>query len=482
MVLLQYNGLIMKIQLPKTLLDLIKKFEESNFEIYIVGGAVRDIIMGKDIYDWDLTTNATPEDMLKIFKNAYYSNEFGMVGIPNEIEGERPYEITTFRTEQGYSDSRRPDKVEWGKSLEEDLERRDFTINAMALQLTSVNDTKTKSKETEAYVECDMRLIDVHSGQKDLESKLIRTVGDANERFAEDSLRMMRAVRIASEIGFTIESKTFEAIKSNAPRIHKISHERVRDELLKILASGHPYEGIMLFRSTGLMQEILPEMEKTFGVEQKSPGRHHIYDVGTHSLFSLKFVAEKTKDPIVRFATLIHDIGKPQTYKKLDTGTITFYNHELVSARIAKRIAERLRFSNKEKDKLWTLVRYHQFTVDERQTDSAIRRFIRKVGLEYIEDMLSLRTGDRLGGGAQETSWRLEEFKKRLIEVQKQPFSVRDLKIKGDEIMEFFGMDPGPKIGEILNKLFKDVVDAKIENKREDLLAELTKIKSEEKK
>jgi tRNA nucleotidyltransferase/poly(A) polymerase len=255
--------------------------------------------------------------------------------------------------------------------------------------------------------------------------------------------------------------------------IHKIAKERVRDEFLKILASPHPYEGLLLFRESGLMQEILPEMEKTFGIEQKSPGRHHIYDVGTHSLMSLKHVAERNADPIVRLATLIHDIGKPQTYKKLDSGTITFYNHELISGRIAKNIADRLRFSNKDKDKLFRLVRYHQFTVDEHQTYSALRRFIRKVGLEDVPDMLDLRIGDRLGGGAAETSWRLEEYKKRLVEVQKQPFTVKDLKIDGNDVMKVLGIKPGPKVGQVLDKLFEDVVEKKIENERETLLQRL---------
>jgi putative nucleotidyltransferase with HDIG domain len=218
------------------------------------------------------------------------------------------------------------------------------------------------------------------------------------------------------------------------------------------------------------MEQILPEMEKTFGVEQKSPGRHHIHDVGTHSMLSLKYVSQKNKDPLVRLATMIHDIGKPQTFKILPNGVITFYNHEVVSTKMASSIADRLRFSNKEKQKLLTLVRWHQFSVDERQTDSAIRRFIRKVGKENIADMLDLRVGDRLGGGARETSWRLEEFKKRLIEVQKQPFSLKDLKISGNDVMEILKLKPGPKVGEVLNKTFEMVENKELENKKPQLI------------
>jgi len=449
----------MKVQVPEDVSKILKKVSDKGHEIYIVGGAVRDVLMGKSVYDWDFTTSATPEEIQETFPDSFYDNKYGTVGIPNEVENERPYEITTFRTEHGYSDSRRPDKVKWGKTIFDDLKRRDFTINAMALTFK------------------DFEIIDPYDGQEDIKKKLIRAVGNPNDRFSEDALRMMRAVRIAAELGFTIEDDTFEAIKSNATLINKIAQERVKDELFKILASPHPYEGILIFKNAGLMMEILPEMEKTFGVEQKSPGRHHIYDVGTHSLYSLKHVAERNPSPLVRLATLIHDIGKPQTFQKLDSGTITFYNHELLSAQIAKRIADRLRFANSEKEKFWKLVRYHQFSVDERQTDSALRRFIKKVGLDNISDMLDLRVGDRLGGGARETSWRLEEFKKRIIEVQKEPFSVKDLKVDGNDLMKVLNLTPGPKVGEILQKLFEEVVEKKIDNNKDTLLQRLKEFK-----
>ncbi len=453
----------MKVTLPKKVKQIIDIFEKNDLEIYVVGGAVRDFLLGKIIYDWDLTTNAPPEKQLELLGkfDAYYTNKFGTVGVP--VVNERPIEITTFRTEHGYKDSRRPEKVSWGKSLDEDLQRRDFTINSMAMKINTAT--------------CEVRIIDPYKGEKDLEKKTIRAVGDAYERFSEDALRMMRAVRIAAELGFSIEEKTLIAIKSNATSIHKISKERVRDELFKILKSPYPAEGILILRNVGLMEEILPELEKTFGVEQKSPGRHHIYDVGTHLIESLKEVSDKTNDVITRFATLIHDIGKPQTYKKLDGGTITFYNHEMVSTKIATRIADRLRFSNNDKDKLITLVRWHQFSVNENLTDTAIRRFIRNVGIKYIKDMLDLRTGDRLGGGASETSWRLEEFKKRLVEVQKEPFSVRDLKISGEDVMKTLNLNPGPEVGKILKDIFEKVVEKKLNNDKKSLLAELKKYK-----
>lgn len=437
-------------KLPEEVEEILNKFKENKYEIYIVGGAIRDLLMGKIVYDWDFTTNATPEEILKIYPDGFYDNKFGTVGL--SIDGFiEPFEITTFRTEAGYSDNRRPDSVSWGKSLDEDLKRRDFTINAMAFD--------------------GGKIIDLYDGQKDLDKKILRAVGDPNERFNEDALRMVRAVRIAGELKFKIEKQTFLAIQQNSKLINNIAKERIKDELFKILKSNNPYSGMMHVKESGLMQEILPEMVKCFGIEQKSPSRHHIYDVGTHLLMSLK--ACKSEDPVTRFATLIHDIGKPQTYRKLSTGVITFYNHEMVSTRISENIADRLKFSLKEKDKLVKLVRFHQFTVDENQTDSAIRRFITNVGLEYVKDMLDLRVADRLGGGASESSWRLEEFKKRLIEVQKQPFAIKDLKINGKDVMKILRLRSGPKIGEILEKLFNEVVENKLPNERKLLLKSL---------
>lgn len=437
----------MDFNLPDEVKKVLSDFKENGFEIYIVGGAVRDLLMGKNVYDWDFTTNATPDEILKIVEGGLYNNLYGTVF--TSIEGfEKPFEITTFRKEEGYSDARHPDKIEWGKTLEDDLKRRDFTINALAFDGD--------------------KIIDLYDGQKDLNNKVLKAVGDASERFNEDALRMMRAVRIAGELKFQIEKNTFEAIQSNATLINKIAKERIKDELFKILKSNNPYSGFVHLKESGLMQEIIPELIKCFGIEQKSPSRHHIYDVGTHLLMSLKEC--KSEDPVTRFAVLIHDIGKPQTVRKLPTGVITFYNHEMVSTRIAENLADRLKFSSKEKDKLVKLVRFHQFTVDEHQTDSAIRRFITNVGLEYIEDMLGLRVADRLGGGASETSWRLEEFKKRLVEVQKQPFAIKDLKINGKDVMEILRLRSGPKVGEILEKLFNEVVENNLPNERESLI------------
>lgn len=465
----------MELNLPKEVFEIIKKFEKSNLEIYIIGGAVRDFLMGKHIVDWDFATNAPPDKILSLFENAYYNNEFGTVGIPTSNENLKPFEITTFRTEKNYKDFRRPQEIKWGKTLEEDLQRRDFTINAMAIGKDTSFKKVTKINARVNDQKINLDLIDLYSGQKDLAKKLIRAVGNPSERFQEDALRMMRAVRIGAELNFKIEIKTLNAIKTHAHLITKIAQERIRDELFKILSSPNPSGGIVLLRETGILNVILPELERCFGVEQKSPQRHHIYDVGTHLLMSLK--EAKTPDPILRLAVLIHDIGKPQTFKKQDNNVITFYNHEVVGARIANNIADRLRLSKDEKKKLWRLVRWHQFSVNENQTDTAIKRFIRKVGLENVEDMLELRRADRLGSGARETSWRTEKFKKRLIEVQKEPFSVHDLKISGYDIMDTLNLKPGPKIGQILNQIFEKVESKQIPNEKEALLEEVKKYK-----
>ncbi|KKP50579.1 MAG: tRNA adenylyl-/cytidylyl-transferase [Candidatus Roizmanbacteria bacterium GW2011_GWA2_33_33] len=457
------------IKLPKEVVELMKKFKESKFQIYVVGGAVRDTLLNKPVDNWDFTTNATPEQILKMFPDAFYNNVYGTVTVPikNEQSNNLPagrqgetmkqllFEITPFRKESGYSDLRHPEKIEWAKTIEEDLSRRDFTINSMAFDGSII--------------------IDPYKGMDDLKNKLIKAVGEPDKRFNEDVLRLLRAIRFTSQLGFLIEDKTRESIQKNALLIAKISWERIRDEFLKILNSDHPAEGIFFLKSTGLLSYILPEVDVCFTIPQKSPKRHHIYDVGTHLVMALKHCP--SKDLITRFATLIHDIGKAKTfYKDEKTDLITFYNHEVVGKRQAEKIADRFKLSNKQKDKLVTLVAEHQFTVSEDQTDKAVRRFIRGVSKEYLNDMLDLRTADRIGSGATPTSWRTELFKKRLEEVQKQPFQIKDLKIDGNDVMKILKIKPGPKIGEVLKDLFDQVVEGKLKNTKKILIEEVEKL------
>jgi len=439
---------------------ILEQFHSSDFEISIVGGGVRDLLLGKDVTDWDLTTNATPKEILKLYPKAYYNNSFGTVGLvigkdadgkPNEIQ------ITTYRVEEKYSDRRHPDKISWGKTLEEDLGRRDFTVNALALKYGDDNE---------------LNLIDLYKGQEDLKKKIIKTVREPDERFGEDALRLLRAVRFATTLGFTIESRTKASIIKNANLLEKISGERIRDELFKIIDSENAAAGILFCRETGLLNKILQELEACFSVEQKSPKRHHVYDVGTHCVKSLETCP--SGDTIVRLATLLHDIGKAKVAKVTNEGVRTFYNHEVVGGRQVREIAARLHLRKEDREKLFKLVRFHQFSVNENQTDKALRRFIKNVGVESIEDMMDLRIGDRLGGGLQQPeSWRLKLFRKRLKEVLKKPFTVADLNISGHDVMKALGVNQGKKIGEVLNKLFEEVANDKQKNTRQYLLKRL---------
>ncbi|OGK24791.1 hypothetical protein A3C25_03020, partial [Candidatus Roizmanbacteria bacterium RIFCSPHIGHO2_02_FULL_38_11] len=356
--------------LPQYVNDFISLFKKHKFKIFVVGGAVRDILAGKNPLEvgdnWDFATDATPGDILKLFPDGFYDNKFGTVGIAHKNNGEKViFEVTTFRKEGEYKDLRHPEKIEWAKTIEEDLARRDFTINAIAFD--------------------GEKLVDLYKGQQHLKDKLIVTVGNPDKRFSEDALRLIRAIRFASELGFLIEDKTRESIQKNASLITKISWERIRDELFKILSSPNPAEGILFMRNAGLLTFVLPELDICFLIPQKSPKRHHVYDVGTHLVMSLKNC--QPKDVITRLATLLHDTGKAKTFRRDDkTRLITFYNHEVVGATLVTKISDRLKLSKKQKHKLITLVKYHQFTVTELQTDKAVRRFIKNVGKEYLMD------------------------------------------------------------------------------------------------
>lgn len=443
---------------------IVEKISSNGFEAAVVGGAVRDLLSGKEVSDWDLATNAVPEEILKLFPGSFYNNIFGTVGLA--LSDKSVLQITTYRSEEKYSDKRHPDIISWGKTLEEDLSRRDFTINALALKYQ-----KSKTGD-QKYA-----LVDLFGGREDLKAKIIKTVGEANERFGEDALRILRAVRFATTLGFTIDKKTFGAIKKHSSSLSKISGERIRDELFKIVDDKNADSGIFLMRDTGILKIILPELEVCFSVEQKSPKRHHVFDVGTHCALSLKFCP--SDDTITRFATLLHDIGKAKVANVTEEGVRTFYNHEVVGGRQVREIAQRLHLSRTEREKLFKLVRFHQFSVNEHQTDKALRRFIKNIGIENIEDMMALRISDRLGGGLQQPeSWRLKLFRERLKEVLKKPFTVADLKISGHDVMRELGIGPGKKVGKVLNALFEEVAETKEKNDRKRLLEKLADFKN----
>lgn len=450
--------------IPEKVIRIYKKLEEVGHEVYLVGGCVRNLLLDHEVTDWDMTTNARPEQIQEVFPDSFYDNSFGTVGVKyeeNDDETDKEYaEITTFRTDHGYTDFRHPGKVEWGTALEEDVKRRDFTVNALAMKILASGDTE---------------VVDFVGGQQDLQNKILRAVGKPDERFKEDALRLLRAIRFTTQLEFSIEEKTLTAIKNDTPLISHVSAERIRDELFRILSLDKAYEGIVLLDEVGLLDIILPELSKGKGISQVRPGRHHTSDVFTHNLLSLKHCP--SKDPLVRLAALIHDVGKPYIASTDSEGYIVFYNHEVEGARLSQTIAERLRLSKKQKEKLYTLIRWHMFTVDEHITDSAVRRFIRRVGLENVTDMIDLRIGDRLGSGTKTAeSWRLKQFKEKIEKELHPPFSINDLVIDGNDIMKILGIPPGKKIGEILQALFEDVDEDLSKNNKEYLLQKLKEL------
>lgn len=441
----------MKDLIPAAVKQIYKKLEDNNFEVYFVGGCVRNLLMGLPVKDWDLTTNATPEELLKLFSDGFYNNEFGTVGIP--LSEKNVVEITTYRTEQGFSNKRHPDKVLWGKTIDEDLSRRDFTMNAVGMKLNG--------DQTE--------FVDPFNGRKDIEDKIIRTVGNPSARFKEDALRLLRAIRFATVLSFDIDQATGKEIVADAKLIKEISSERVRDELLKILASEDPAKGILLLKDSGLLQYILPELLEGVGVSMVRPGRHHTTDVFTHNIMALKLTPNT--DPIVRFAALLHDVGKPKSKGEDKEGLVTFYNHEISGAKIAYEICQRLKFSKKETERVVNLIRWHMFSVDEKVTDAGVRRYIRRVGVENVADLIDLRIGDRLGSGTKDAeSWRLKKFKERLEkELAPAAFSINDLAIDGNDVMKILNIKPGPQIGKILQTLFKETDEDQSKNTKEFL-------------
>ena len=475
------------ILLPHELKRVMSEFIAGGCEIYLVGGGVRNILMEKIPENCDLTTNATPEQSLKVLEkyDPFYNNDFGTVSYEVKVDGKKElYEVTTYRSEKEYSDFRRPDNVSWGKTLEEDVTRRDFTVNALVI---GQKDGKYE-------------LIDLVNGLEDFEKGLIRAVGNPEKRFGEDALRMMRAIRFAARLGFVIEEETLKAITIKAPLLEKISKERVRDELLKIIGSNYPADGVSLLISTGLMEQIMPEVLEGRGVTQ---GGHHTLTVLDHMIECLR--NSSSPDPIVRFATFIHDVGKPRSqrykcrkcgkmfrdlaeemtmcancgFEQPTRGMITFYGHEVIGARMAKEICDRLRFTNKQTEKIVTLVRMHMFAYQPEMTDAAIRRIIRKVGKENIADMVLLRIADRKGSGSKTTSWRFMELQKRIGEQLFEPMEINDMAVNGRDVMEVLNVSPGPVIGKVLKELFEEVLEDTSKNNKEYLLSRIKEVAKE---
>ncbi len=487
---------------PQEIRDIIKILNKNNFEAYLVGGCVRDLLLGNEPQDWDITTNATPEEIQKIFPHTFYENNFGTVGIisdnivdqiknlekelscktvsqdcktvlQNKKNAKKPIEkdvsqnvlqnnqnvshetltqklnllkslevieITPYRVESSYSDGRHPDQVKFSKNIDDDLKRRDFTINALA------------------YNPITNELIDLFGGIKDLQNKIIKTVGSPDSRFNEDGLRILRAIRFATKLNFTIESKTYKSIQDNKNLLKKISMERIRDELSKILMIENAINGFWLMLNLNLLDYFLPELKNARGVIQ---GGMHRYDVFEHLLKTMQHAVDKNWDLNLRLAGLLHDIGKPKTarWSQKKNGN-TFYGHEVIGYRISKKILKRLKFSTQQIKKISTLIRWHMFFSDpDSITLSAVRRIIRNVGEENIWDLIKLRICDRIGmGRPKEQPYRLRQYQAMMDEVMRSPISVKDLKINGDIMIKEMNFKPGQKMGYILNALMNETL------------------------
>lgn len=453
--------------------------ENSGFEAFWVGGCVRDVLMGKEPYDWDITTNARPEEMLRLFTDSKYENTFGTVLVPirnSEGQAESVVEITTYRSEQGYSDRRHPDEVKFEKDLDKDLGRRDFTINALAMK--PVDSPLLVAKDLESHIEIhgEYQLVDLFGGRKDIKERIIRTVGEPSDRFKEDALRMIRAIRFACQLDFVLEGKTEREIAKMASSIRFVANERVRDEFIKIISSDKAYDGIMLLYRDKLMRYILPELLWGDGMAQD---RHHLYSVFKHNTLSLKNCP--SPDWRVRLAALLHDVGKPPTLKKRD-GVATFYNHEHVSAKLARKIMKRLKFSSEDTEKVVTLVRNHMFYYNVGEvTESSVRRLIRKVGRENLRDLIDVRIADRLGSGVPKGEpYKLRHLQYVMEKVQNDPVSVKMLKLNGNDLISELGLKPGPKIGAILDVLLSEVIEDPKLNNREYLLKRARELKNDD--
>jgi len=451
-------------RIPEEVQFITQKLRENNFKAYIVGGCVRDLLRGVEPEDWDVATDAKPEEIGKVFLRSFSNNKFGTVTVLTGSENPRlkEIEITPFRIDEKYTDKRHPDKIKWAKNIEEDLARRDFTVNAIAIK----QETRDKKQE--------IKIIDPYEGQKDLEDKIIRAVGKAKDRFNEDALRMMRAVRFATTLGFKIETKTEKAIKANSLWLQAISKERIRDEFLKIIMSERADEGVELLRKLSLLKYIIPELEEGYGVSQN---KHHIYECYQHSILSLKYAAKKSFNKYVRLASLLHDIAKPRV-KEGKGLNATFYNHEIVGAKMTVQILNRLKFPKKDIEKITKLVRYHLFyyNVDE-VSESSVRRLVRKVGPESMEELLQVRMADRIGSGVPKAEpYKLRHLKYIIDRVSQDPISVKMIKVNGEDVMKILKIKPGPKVGQVLDILLSYVLENPNKNEKEFLEKEIKKL------
>lgn len=479
------------IVIPQEVRAIVEILAKAGYEAYPVGGCVRDLLRGETPKDWDVTTSAKPEEIMALFPGSFYENAFLTVTVKTESEDPAlaEVEITTFRAEGKYTDKRHPDEVRFARTLEEDLSRRDFTVNAMALDTgirnkeLGIRGEKQESNNSLSIIPNSI-VIDPFGGQKDLEKKLIRAVGDPDARFGEDALRMMRAVRLAAELGCTIEEKTEAAITTHAGDLAFIAKERVRDELVKIVETPRAGEGIRALQRLGLLTHIIPELEQGIGVEN----RPRVFTIWEHNLKAFEYGVKTGYATDVRIAALLHDVGKPATKGPEKNNEWTFYGHDVVGGRMAASILSRLRFPRDTVEKIATLIRWHLFKYDpdEGITDSSVRRLIRRVGAANMNDLVKVRICDRMGMGVPKAlPYRLRHFQFRVEKIlrEEEAPSVKKLKINGDDVMKILDIPPGVRIGKILEVLLQEVMDDPVKNIKEYLqerVAQLGKMSDEE--
>ncbi len=435
---------------PADVLAICRTLADKGKRAWIVGGCVRDLILGRAPSDWDVCTDALPDELLRVFPRAVPTGiAHGTITV---VKNHQHYEVTTLRGETTYSDGRRPDSVFFVDDITADLARRDFTVNAMAIS------------------PIDGHVIDPFDGQGDLRKGILRAVGDAHARFSEDGLRVLRAARFSAQLGFALDPATHRAIGDTLDTFRKVSAERVRDEWMKAMKAVKPSMAFEIMRDTGLLAIICPELMESVGVEQN---RYHTFDVWGHAMACMDACVG---DPVLRISALLHDVGKPRSRAFSDkTKDYTFYEHERIGAEMVRPICERLRFSTDERGRIEDLVRFHMWHYDG-WTDAAVRRWIRRVGTHRVEDLYALREADIRGKGP--TKVMPEDFDSlgalkvhvERILAEGAALTTKDLKVNGNDLMRELALKPGRILGEILEQLLEVVINDPTENDRERLL------------
>lgn len=452
-------------EIPSPVAEVAATLARGGFEAYLVGGCVRDLLLGRPPKDWDFATNAKPHEIQALLPDSVYENEFGTVGVKTRVDDPTlaVVEVTTYRVEGSYRDFRHPDEVSFASRIEDDLARRDFTVNAMALASDG------------------MRIVDPFDGKLDLEGKRIRAVGNPTIRFREDALRLMRAVRLATELGFTLEEQTAKAVREESGLLKKIAVERIRDEFVKLLMAPRAGEGVRALEEYGLLEYVVPELREGIGCGQNL---HHIYTVFEHNVRALEYAAGKGYPLPIRLGALLHDVGKPRT-KRGEGKTSTFYNHEVVGGRMARAIMERLKFSAELTEKVTHLVRQHLFYYNVGEVSAAgVRRFIARVGIERVDDILKIREADRIGSGVPKAfPYKLRHLQFMIDKVRRDPVHPKMLTLNGEEVMRLLEVPAGPLVGKVLRVLLDEVLEDPSKNTTAQLASrakELAALSAEE--